>query len=136
MKSSKNSRSVLPAFFISKATACPAGHEKVEITKELPGEIVITPKPCETEGTLLNVVELLTVCESLPTAILPSPVKLNEVVTRSSFLGNRKTRLQVLPDNDDGISKLKVVETVELMVPLSPVPWVISGLAESIRTIR
>lgn len=34
------------------------------------------------------------------------------------------------------MSKLKVVATVELTVPFKPVPWGVSGLAESIRTIR
>lgn len=85
---------------------------------------------------MFSVVEVLTVDESLPKATLPSPLKLNEVVWSSSFLGNRNTRLQVLPEYDCGISKLKVVATVELIVPLSPVPWGVSGLAESIRTIK
>jgi hypothetical protein len=97
--------------------------------------MAIVPEPCETEGTLFSV-EVLIVCESLPKATLPSPLKLNEVVWSSSFLGNKRIRLQVLPENDCGISKLKVVVTVELIVPLSPVPWGVSGLAESIRTIR
>lgn len=44
MKSSKKLRSVVPAFFISKAIASPAGQEKVEITNEFPGEIVISPR--------------------------------------------------------------------------------------------
>ena len=57
MKSSKNSRLVLPAFFISKATVWPAGHEKVEMTNELPGETVISPRFLETDGALLKVVE-------------------------------------------------------------------------------
>lgn len=79
---------------------------------------------------------MLTVCESLPKATLPSPLKLNEVVCSSSFLGNRNIKLHVLSEYDWGISKLKVVATVELTVPLNPVPWGVSGLAESIRTIR
>lgn len=79
---------------------------------------------------------MLTVDESLPKTTLPSPLKLNEVVWSSSLRGNRKTRLQVLPENDCGISKLKVVATVALTVPLSPVPWGVSGFAESTRIIR
>jgi hypothetical protein len=82
------------------------------------------------------VVEVLIVCESLPKATLPSPLKLNDVVWRSSFLGNKNIKLQVLPKYDCGISKLKVVATVELIVPLRPVPWGVSGLAESMRTTR
>ena len=31
---------------------------------------------------------------------------------------------------------MKVVATVELTVPFKPVPWGVSGLAESIRTMR
>ena len=91
---------VVPAFFISNDTACPAGHEKVDSKNELPGEMVIVPKPCDTEGTLFSVVELVMVCESLPKATLPSPLKLNEVVWSSSFLGNKKIKLQVLPEYD------------------------------------
>lgn len=64
MKSSKNSRLVLPAFFISKATVWPAGHEKVEMTNELPGETVISPRFLETDGALLKVVEVVAALES------------------------------------------------------------------------
>lgn len=80
MKSSKNSRSVVPAFFISKAIASPAGHEKVETTNECPGEIVISPKFWETEGAFLKVVEVVAALESLEKLILPSPLKLKDDV--------------------------------------------------------
>lgn len=64
MKSWKNVRSVLPAFDISKAIALPAGHEKLSIAYEWPGETVNSPKSLETEGALLNVVDLVAVSES------------------------------------------------------------------------
>jgi hypothetical protein len=80
LKSWKKSRSVLPAFFISKEIAWPAGQEKVEITKELPGEMVISPRSSATEGALLKFVWLVATLASFATSILPSPLKLKEEV--------------------------------------------------------
>lgn len=119
MKSSKNLRLVLPAFFISKATVWPAGHEKVETTNVLPGEIVISPRSWETEGALLKVVELEAAPESLAISILPSPLKVKDEVWRSACWGNAKTRLQVLPESDEGMSKLKMLEILEVTSPLN-----------------
>ena len=80
MKSSKKLSSVVPAFFISKAIASPAGQEKVETTNEFPGEIVILPRSCEIEGALLKVVEVVAALESLEKFTLPSPLKLKDEV--------------------------------------------------------
>lgn len=119
MKSWKKLRSVLPAFFSSKAIASPAGQEKVEITNEPPGEMVISPRSSATDGALWKVVFSEATPESFETSILPSPLKLYDDVWRSSFLGKRKTRLQLLPESDWGISNLKILEIVDVTVPLN-----------------
>lgn len=136
MKSSKKLSLVEPAFCISKATFLPAGHEKVETTYELPGETVISPRSRATEGALLNVVELEAGMANLAKLILPSPLKLKDEVSRSAFLGNKKTRLQVLPASDGGISKLKMLETLGVTVPLNWVPKASSGDLESTGMIK
>jgi len=100
LKSWKKLRSVLPAFFISNETASPAGQEKVEITKEPPGETVISPRSSATEGIFLNVVWVVATLASFSTSILPSPLKLKDEVWRSALLGKRKTRLHVFPESD------------------------------------
>lgn len=127
---------MLPAFFISNETASPAGQEKVEITKELPGETVISPRSSATEGILLNVVWVVATLASFSTSILPSPLKLKDEVCRSALLGKRKTRLQVFPESDWGMSKLKILEIVEVIVPLKRVPNAVFGDEESTGTIR
>lgn len=60
-------------------------------------------------------------------SILPSPLKVKFEVWRSAFLGNRKTRLQVLPESDCGISKLKILEMLEVTSPLNEVPKALLG---------
>lgn len=97
---------------------------------------MISPRSWATEGTLLKVVSLLAAPDSLAKSILPSPLKLNEEVSRSSFLGKRKTRLQVLPESDEGISKLKTLDTVEVTVPFIAVPGAVSGEEESMGMMR
>jgi hypothetical protein len=52
------------------------------------------------------------------------------------LLGNRKTRLQVFPESDWGMSKLKMLEMVEVTVPLKLVPNAVSGEDESMGIIR
>jgi len=135
-QSSKKLRLVLPEFFISKATVWPAGQEKVDTTNELPGETVISPRSCDTEGRLLKVVDLSTGEESLAKSILPSPLKLKDEVSRSWSSGKRKTRLQVFPESEAGMSKLNALEMVELTVPLNEVPGAVSGEEESTGIIR
>jgi peptide subunit release factor 1 (eRF1) len=51
-------------------------------------------------------------------------------------LGNKKTRLQVLPASEEGMSKLKMLETVEDTVPLNEVPGALLGEEESTGMIR
>ena len=74
--------------------------------------------------------------ESSAKSIFPSPLKLKDEVSRSSSLGKRKMRLQVLPESAFGMSKLNTVEMVELTVPLSPLPAAVPGEDESTATIR
>lgn len=114
----------------------PAGQEKVETTYWLPGETVIVPRSLETEGALWKVVDLVATPDSAAKSILPSPLKVNDEVCRSACFGNRKTRLQVLPESDWGMSKLKILETVEVTLPLNWVPAAVSGEDESMGTIK
>lgn len=85
---------------------------------------------------MLNVVEVLTARDNLAKSIFPSPLKVNDEVSRSCCLGKRKTRLHVFPVSEAGMSKLKTLETVDVTVPLDPVPAVVSGEDESMATIK
>lgn len=67
---------------------------------------------------------------------MPSPLKLKDEVWRSCFSGKRNTRLQVLPESEDGMSKLNMLEMVEVTVPLNDVPAAVLGDDESIGMIR
>lgn len=96
----------------------------------------MSPKSWDTEGRLLKEVDSSTAEESLAKSILPSPLKLKDEVSRSWISGNKKTRLQVLPESDEGMSKLNALETVELTVPLKEVPGAVSGEEESTGMIR
>jgi len=84
----------------------------------------------------LKVVELVAGLDSAAKSILPSPLKVNDEVWRSAFFGNRKTRLQVLPESDWGMSKLKMLETEDVTLPLNWVPAALLGEDESTGMIR
>lgn len=58
---------------------------------------------------------------------MPSPLKVKLEVCRSAFWGKRKTKLQVLPESDCGISKLKMLETLDVTLPLNEVPLAVFG---------
>jgi hypothetical protein len=103
---------------------------------ELPGAMVKSPRFWLIEGALLKVVDWVAGSETAPNVTLPSPLKEKAEVSRSSCFGKRKTRLQVLPASEAGMSKLKIVETVEETVPLKEVPMASSGEDESTGTIR
>jgi hypothetical protein len=53
-----------------------------------------------------------------------------------SFVGKRKTREQRLPESEGGISKLKIDEIFESIVPLNEVPGALDGEELSIGMIR
>lgn len=84
----------------------------------------------------MKVVELVAGLDSAAKSIWPSPLKVNDEVWRSAFFGNRKTRLQVLPESDWGMSKLKMLETEDVTLPLNWVPAALSGEDESTGMIR
>lgn len=67
---------------------------------------------------------------------MPSPLKVNDDVWSWDCSGNRKTKLQLLPESDWGMSKLKIDETCEDTTPLNLVPPAVSGELESIGTIK
>ena len=50
-------------------------------------------------------------------SMVPAPLKVNEEVSSSAWVGNKKTKLQVRPESDAGMSKLKMVETVDETAP-------------------
>lgn len=69
-------------------------------------------------------------------SIVPVPEKVYEDVSSSDLSGRRKIRLQVEPEYDEGMSKLKIVEVLEEMVPKYCVPAAVSGVSEDIGMIR
>lgn len=104
---------------------------------ELPGATVVTPKSCAMLGRLANVVCNVAAAVSELKSMPPVPEKVKLEVCRSDCLGKRKTSEQVLPASEGGMSKLKMLETVELIWPLSeeaPAAWF--GLAELMGMIR
>ena len=52
------------------------------------------------------------------------------------MFGNRKTKLQVLPESDWGMSKLKMLDTVDVTLPLNWVPKAVLGEDESTGMIK
>lgn len=103
----------------------------------LPGATVVTPKSCAMLGRLANVVCVVAVPLSELKSMPPVPEKVKLEVCRSDCLGKRKTSEQVLPASEAGMSKLKMLDTVELIWPLSeeiPAAWF--GLAELMGMIR
>lgn len=69
-------------------------------------------------------------------SIPPLPLKVKELVWSWAWVGKRKTREQVLPASEAGISKLKMEETVEETVPKYEVPEALFGFDESTGTMR
>lgn len=54
---------------------------------------------------------------SMEKSILPSPEKVKEEVVSWSWVGKRKTRVQVLPASPPGMSKLKMDDLVGVTSP-------------------
>lgn len=71
-----------------------------------------------TPGLLLYVVLELAGPFNIAKSISPAPVKSNEEVSKSACLGNRKTKEQVFPLSELGMSKLNKLETELETVPL------------------
>lgn len=69
-------------------------------------------------GALLYVVCWVATPLSSAKSMSPWPFQVYEDVSRSSFLGKRKTTEQVLPAYESGMSKLKMVLQSELMLAL------------------
>ena len=69
-------------------------------------------------------------------SIIPSPLKVNDDVSRSSCLGKRKMSEQVFPESSAGMSKLKIVEMVSDTCPKYDVPLAWFGWDLSMGTIR
>lgn len=75
---------------------------------------------------------MLLSCEK---AKVPGPEKVKDDVSRSFWRGKRKTREQV-PVYEAGMSKLKMVLSVEVIVAKKPLPRAVVGLELSTPTIR
>lgn len=71
---------------------------------------------------------------SKPTS--PVPENSYDEVSSCDWRGNRKIRLQVWPAYEVGMSKLKMVDTLEEMVPKYWVPNAVSGDVEETGTIK
>lgn len=97
---------------------------------------MISPRSLETDGALSKVVEVVAAEDSSEKSILPSPLNVKAEVSRLAFSGNKKTRLQVLPESDEGISKLKMLETVDVTLPFNEVPAALFGDDESMGIIK
>ena len=126
----------MPLACNSNATVWPAGQAKEAILYELPGATVVTPNSCAIFGALAKVVWALAVPLSELKSIPPLPEKVKLEVCRSDCFGKRKTSEQVLPALEKGMSKLKMVEMVELIWPLKDVPEAWFGVAELMGTMR
>jgi len=50
-------------------------------------------------------------------SIPPLPLKVNEEVVSSAWVGNRKMSEQVFPESEEGMSKLKILEIVDETSP-------------------
>lgn len=66
----------------------------------------------------------------------PSPLKLNEDVSSLSWVGNRKTSEHCLFAELGRKSKLKIEDTVDVIVPLNDVPAALLGDELSMGIIR
>lgn len=74
--------------------------------------------------------------ESFSKSTSPEPENSYEEVSSCDWRGNRKIRLQVCPAYDDGISKLKIVEVLDEIVPKYCVPYAVSGEVDDTGTMR
>lgn len=97
----------------------PAKHVPLAMTYSLPGVTLSgPPKSRVTDGTVLKLVCSVAGLDSRATSNPPEPLRLKADVVSLSCWGSRKTSVQVLPESDWGMSKLKIEEMVEEMVPL------------------
>jgi len=63
-------------------------------------------------------VELVATLDNFKMSMPPVPENVKEEVVSWDWRGNRKTREHVLPESEDGISKLKIDEIVDETSPL------------------
>lgn len=122
----------------SKEVVEPAAHSWLATTYELPDcKLGIDPRPLTAAlGTVLYVVCCVAGEDSSLTLIPPWPLNAYAEVSSAACSGKRKTSEHVLPAYDAGRSKLKMVLSVGVRVPLYCVPYAVSGWAELTGTIR
>jgi hypothetical protein len=74
--------------------------------------------------------------DSCSNSMEPEPEKVYEEVSSSDWSGRRKIRLQVEPVYVDGMSKLKIVDSFDEMVPKYWVPYAVSGEVDDTGMMR